>query len=168
MSGAERGTAFHKVMEHIPFTAEGKSAPELADFIGELRKRNILTQAEAEAVIPEKIAAFFRSNIGRRVLAAETIRKEAPFTMRTALDGRDIMVQGTIDCCFLEDGEWVLVDYKSNYIDREHRDEALGKLKESYAPQLALYREALEKISGRPVKESILYLFGTDEELRIE
>ncbi|MBQ2058584.1 MAG: PD-(D/E)XK nuclease family protein, partial [Firmicutes bacterium] len=87
---------------------------------------------------------------------------------RTERDGRGIMVQGTIDCCFIEDGSWVLVDYKSNYVDYMNLDDAFEHLKESYIPQLALYREALEKITGIPVKEAVLYLFSIGQELRIE
>ena len=168
LGGAARGTAYHSVMEHIPFTAEDKAPEDVAAFTEGLVSRGLMTRAEADAVDPARISAFFSSDIGRRACAAKELRKEAPFTFRTEKDGRGIMVQGTIDCCFIEDGSWVLVDYKSNYVDYMNLDDAFEHLKESYIPQLALYREALEKITGIPVKEAVLYLFSIGQELRIE
>ena len=88
--------------------------------------------------------------------------------MKHDYQGKEILVQGTIDCYFEEDGQYVLVDYKSNYIDLNDKEESLKHLKESYLPQLALYKEALEKITGKTVKEGVLYLFGLGESLEIE
>ncbi len=168
LSGAARGTAYHTVMEHIPFCAEGKSPEDIAAFIQYLRDRFILDPREARSVDPARIAAFFSSDIGRRACRAEELYKESSFTLRELYEGREIMVQGTIDCCFLEDDKWVLVDYKSNYIDPEDIEEAMKELKIAYLPQLRQYRLALEKISGKTVKEAVLYLFGQNRELRIE
>ncbi len=66
------------------------------------------------------------------------------------------MVQGILDCCFLEDGRWVVVDYKT--------DRSLdGKRRGEYGRQLSLYADALGKISGIAVKEKVLYLVYTGE-----
>ena len=62
-----------------------------------------------------------------------------------------VMVQGIMDCCFLEDGKWVLVDYKSDgYIPQTRLEE--------YRLQLRLYEKALAGITGISVKETLLYL----------
>lgn len=168
LSGAEKGTAYHSVMEHIPFTADGKDADSVAAFIEDLRVRHILTDSEASAVEPERISKFFESDIGRRVLASPEVHKEAPFVLKHRLDGRDVLVQGTIDCYFEEHGEIVLLDYKSNYVDIYNLDAEMKRLSDEYLPQLALYREALENITGKHVKEAVLYLFSTGKELRLE
>ena len=167
LTSAEKGTAYHTVMEHIPFTEGLKTPAEIADFIVSLREKNILTAAEASVVDPARISAFFASKTGRRAVSAKVLKKEAPFTYRTEHLGSEVLIQGTIDCCFIEDGSWVLVDYKSNYIDKSRREASLAHLKETYLPQLDLYRRALEAITGIPVKEAVLYLFGTDEELNL-
>ena len=117
---------------------------------------------------PEAVAAFFRSDIGKRAAAAKEIKKEAAFTVRRQYKGREILVQGTIDCCFVEDGEWVLVDYKSNYIDKNDLEGAFEALRQSYLPQLEQYREALKMLTGRPVKQAVLYLFGLGRELSVD
>jgi ATP-dependent helicase/nuclease subunit A len=63
-----------------------------------------------------------------------------------------MLVQGVIDCCFLEGGAWVLIDYKTDYVQDE---QAVLK---RYAPQLQLYRRALEEITNIPVKEDVIFL----------
>jgi ATP-dependent helicase/nuclease subunit A len=154
-------------MEHIPFTPKGKDEESIAKFIEELRERHILTDAEAAAVDPRRIAAFFRSGTGRRAMASEELHKEAPFVMRTQLDGRQVLVQGVIDCYFREGDSFVLVDYKSNYVDRSDPESSAKKLREKYIPQLELYKEALEGICGTKVSESYLYLFGLDDSIKL-
>ncbi|MBQ4506554.1 MAG: helicase-exonuclease AddAB subunit AddA [Firmicutes bacterium] len=168
LSGAEKGTAYHSVMEHLPFEDGLRGDEYIASFIEQLRKKNVLSDAEAAAVEPSRISAFFRSDIGRRALDSPELRKEAPFTYRSERDGREVLIQGTIDCFFREEDGWVLVDYKSNYIDYDDVDAALEKLRASYLPQLALYKKALEDITGHPVKEAVLYLFSLGRELVIE
>ena len=168
MSGAERGTAYHAVMEHIPFTSEGKDIDSIKAFIDSLVSSNILTIQQADCVNPWKIKEFFESDIGKRAIASKEIHKEAPFVMKHSYNGQEVLVQGTIDCYFEEGGDYVLVDYKSNYVDKNELEEAHKHLKESYLPQLALYKEALEKITGKTVKLGALYLFGTGETLVIE
>lgn len=64
---------------------------------------------------------------------------------------------GTIDLIFREDGEWVLIDYKTDAI---RDDDHLRQLKEYYWPQVEVYKNSWEKITGEAVKE--IGLFFTD------
>ena len=167
LDAAAKGTAYHSVMERIPFTADAKSEEEIAAFIEELKNKNILSAEEAAVVDPARIKAFFESEIGRRAMAAAEIYKEAPFVLKTEFKGRSVFVQGTIDCYFREGDQYVLLDYKSNYIDPDKLDSEKERLKENYIPQLKLYREALEQITGTKVKEGVLYLFGINNTIKI-
>ena len=167
LTGAQKGTAYHAVMENIPFVPEGKDEDSIAQFIESLRIRRMLSDAEAAAVDPARIAAFFRSELGKRAMAAEELHKEAPFMMKTELDGHDVLVQGVIDCYFMENGSLVLVDYKSNYVDRSDPEGSAKHLRENYLPQLELYKEALEGICGIKVSESYLYFFGLDDSIKL-
>ena len=167
LTGAQKGTAYHSVMEHIPFGSGAKDAKSIAEFIEDLRQRRILKDAEAEAVDPRRIEAFFATDLAKRAAASPKLCKEAPFVMQTLMDGREVFVQGVIDCYFEEDGEYVLLDYKSNYVDRSDPEGSKEKLREHYLPQLELYKQALELIGGIKVRESYLYLFGLDDYIRI-
>ena len=62
-----------------------------------------------------------------------------------------VLVQGIIDACFIEDGEWVLVDYKTDRV----RDPEELKLR--YRVQLDLYERALSQITGIRVREKLIY-----------
>ena len=168
LNAAARGTAYHTVMEHLPFTPEEKDPDSIRAFMEALVSRGLLTDAEFAAVDPRRVSAFFGSQTGREALAAKELYKEQPFTIRHELEGRQVLVQGTIDCCFKQDGAWVLVDYKSNYIDKENLETEMERLRADYLPQLALYREALEGVTGVPVKKAVLYLFGIDKEISID
>ena len=70
------------------------------------------------------------------------------------------MVQGIIDCCFVENGRWIVVDYKS-----DRRIDALRL--DQYGRQLNLYAYALETITHRTVSELMLYQTRTGNEIPI-
>ena len=71
------------------------------------------------------------------------------------------LIQGVIDCLFREDDGWVLVDYKSDRLESD-RD-----FKERYAIQLDLYKQAVEQITGIPVRETYIYSFHLQREIMI-
>ena len=60
------------------------------------------------------------------------------------------LIQGVIDLCFLEEGQWVLVDYKTDAADGP-------ALLDRYAVQLRWYAKALARITGRSVRETLLF-----------
>jgi ATP-dependent helicase/nuclease subunit A len=72
-----------------------------------------------------------------------------------------LMVRGIIDTYFEEDNEIVLVDYKTDFVNEENRNEVIDK----YNKQLEIYSKALEKLTGKKVKEAYIYLFGIEEEV---
>ncbi|MBO4819377.1 MAG: PD-(D/E)XK nuclease family protein, partial [Firmicutes bacterium] len=167
LSSASVGTAYHKVMEHLPFTFDAKDAAYVKGFMDDLCAEGILTEDELKALRPERIAAFFRSDMGKRVCSAKKVKKETPFVIKHLHEGRTVLLQGTIDCWFEEEGKIFLLDYKSNYVDLKDKENELERLKDEYRPQLRLYKEALENILGREVSASYLYLFSADEYLSI-
>jgi len=170
MTGAETGTAYHRAMRFISLKTLGElEGRELIDNIrlqlDSMRRRELLTSDEREAVRPTVLAQFFGGETGSRLRNAADVRRELPFNVLTlasqALTGEemrgsdgDMLVQGTIDCCFMEDGQWVLLDYKTN------RTDDLEGVKKHYARQLELYAYALEKITHIPVKDKILCLIS--------
>ena len=87
-------------------------------------------------------------------LAANRMEESFPATEK-------VLIQGIIDAYFEEDGEIVLVDYKTDAIK-----EPL-ELIERYGIQVEYYREALEKLTGRRVKECILYSFALNSAILV-
>ena len=176
MTGAERGSAYHRAMQMIELEPlRGLSGSALLNAVREqlerLRLANRITQAEYKAVRAEKISGFFSGETGARMLASQNVRREWPFNVRMRVSealedpaydpygGAPVLVQGTVDCCFVEDGRWILLDYKTDAtLERE-------TLKRHYRRQLALYAIALERITRMKVAERRLCLLSTGEEL---
>ena len=173
LTGAERGTAYHRAVQLIDLAPlKGLSGRALADGIriqlDAFAERRLLTPVQREAVRPSMLAKFFDGFLGRRLLAAEEIHREWPFNVMLRTEealteeetgrfaGEELLVQGTVDCCFMEDGKWVLLDYKT---DRSRDVEAL---KARYEKQLQVYALALERITGIEVKEKYLCLLAAD------
>ena len=117
--------------------------------------------SDGEALMPEPALAarverlaqaFLDSPLGARVRAASERLVED--VLAAAEDGR--VVEGSLDLAFVEAGSWVLVDYKTDRLDRT--DSARTReAAERYRPQLAAYARLLERLTGRPVVEAHLF-----------
>ncbi|MBP3577067.1 MAG: helicase-exonuclease AddAB subunit AddA [Lachnospiraceae bacterium] len=174
ISGSDRGTIYHHIMELIPFTADMPKS-EVRSTLDFMVKDGSLKQEERDAVNDTKLVKFFASGLGRRMCRAEdagTLRREQPFVIgipakdlfRDSESEEMVLVQGVIDAFFEEEDGLVLMDYKT---DRIHED-AKTELTKKYQSQLEYYRTALEKLTGKKVKEVWFYAFGTNEDFRIE
>lgn len=172
-SAADIGIAYHRILEFIDFTRASVSGRADMSYIEEraafLREHDAIDADVYESLDLNRIAAFFESDLGRRAVAAATagtLMREKPFTLRTVRSGREMLVQGVIDCCFEEDGRMILIDYKSNFVrpGMQHENE-LARIRDEYKVQIELYREAVEKGTGKEVSEAYLYLFSSSESL---
>jgi len=168
---AERGTIIHFVMQHLDLNKISNAA-EIREQVDDMVVRELLTFEEAKVVNVEKILSFLESNIGKRMLKAEKVFREAPFILKKRASevindledcSEELLVQGIIDCYFEEGEDIVLVDYKTGSVF--YGDVEI--IVQRYRVQMELYREALEKITGKKVKESYIYLFDIDKEVKI-
>ena len=75
----------------------------------------------------------------------------------------EVLIQGIIDCYFKEGEDLVLVDYKTGHVFGGNVEVIIDR----YRIQMELYKEALEKITKKKVKESYIYLFDIDKEVQI-
>lgn len=178
MTGSERGTAYHRAMQSLELPllrglGERALGAELRRQLDTLRDGGRITSVQREAVYPPALRSFFLSEIGQRLLAAERVEREWPFnvlmrisealTPEEAGDAAEdeILVQGAIDCCFIENGRWILLDFKTD------RSDDAAALTERYQNQLRLYALALERITGIEVAEIRLCLLRAGESIPI-
>lgn len=123
-----------------------------------------LTEEYAKAVSLPKILNFLEQELAYRMWRAQEqglLYREQPFVLgidAKRLDpdlpeGEKVLIQGIIDVFFIEDGEIVLLDYKTDVID------SMEALWNRYNVQIQYYEEALTKLMQMPVKERILYSF---------
>jgi len=168
LTGAEIGAAVHIVMENLDFKKaaqlleQGRSEGRkyMLSLVGELAEKAVLTQDEAKAIDIGRLEMFIKSDVGKRAAKADAIYKETPFNIVRDINGIETIIQGVIDCYFEEDGEYVLIDYKTGYASGE---ESIEQVKKMYESQLSLYAEALETVRNVRVKEKYLYLLGRNE-----
>ena len=177
LSGAERGTAMHFVMQKIDYDRVD-SIKQIKNQLEEMFDDELLTEAEFKSINPFKILNFFKSDIGVRLLnvyrKGGVIHRELPFYINVKvtevkdsipkeLENEEVRLQGIIDLFFEENDEIILIDYKTDYIEKNAEEEMNRK----YKVQLDYYTDALERITGKKVVSRYLYLFYLEREIEI-
>lgn len=170
LSGVEKGTIVHFVLQHFDLTRV-YSREAIEKQIKQMIEKELLYPVEAEVIDIDKLLNFFNSEIGQRLLQASRVEREVAFNLVKRASEIDIeeaseetlLIQGVIDCFFEEEDGLVLLDYKTDVVLGKLPDEAI----ERYTSQLTLYKEALESLSGKKVKESYLYLFDLDKGVKL-
>ena len=169
--GAARGTLYHRVLERICISeTDTREAVDRQLALMEGKKQ--LTGEERAQINSWKLWKFFSGPAGKRMKQAEKegrLYREHPFVLgRKAKEfypeiesDELILLQGIIDVYFEENGELVILDYKTDYVG----DKGEELLRRRYHTQFDCYRQALEQITGKKVKEMILYSFALDKEI---
>ena len=171
LTGAARGTATHLVLQYMDF-AETGSVEAVRREIERLRAARYLTDREAEAVDAGAIRKLFASPLGQRMLAADWREREFRFSLLCdageifgSAPGEDVLLQGVVDCCIEEDGQLVVIDYKT---DAVKTGEEIAARTRQYAGQLRAYARALTRIFRKPVKECVLYYLAAGRAVTVE
>ncbi len=169
LTGAEKGTALHLAMQYIDMHKCTDREAVTAE-LTRLRTLGFLTEQQAAAVDPSRILMFLRSETGRRVLNAEKLRRELKFSLLVQAEelypgaGDDeILFQGVVDLCIEEAGEITVIDFKTDYVTPETVADRAARS----TPQIRSYGMALSRMTGRPVKERILYFLTLDRAVRV-
>ncbi|MEX1307451.1 MAG: UvrD-helicase domain-containing protein, partial [Eubacteriales bacterium] len=162
LTAAERGTAFHTYMQHADF--EHNTIEEIKNHIRSLVDASVLSDEEAASLSPARILSVLQSDIIARAKKSPLLYREKNFSLK--LDsgqigfpaGEMVVVQGTIDLCFLEGNAFVLLDYKTDQVTKD----SLPTRVDAYKKQLETYALALAELTGYSVKEKYLYFLNMD------
>ena len=166
MTGADRGTAVHTFLQFADFDHC------IADLPGELdrmEKLRFLSPEQKAAVDIKKLQSFFSSNICRKIMSSNHAYREYKFMyeipageLYPEIDSKEsILLQGIADCVIEEDDGLIIVDYKT-----DHSSDATA-LAAHYAPQLVLYRRAIEDQFRKKVKSTIIYAVELGQEIEV-
>lgn len=175
MKGAERGTAYHKVMELLDGTLfqNSKLSDESVEvWMRQKAESGRLPDEYVQTVQAADVITLLESRLGQRMAAAyesKCLYREKPFMMglpanrvNADLPARElVLIQGIIDAWFLENEEIILLDYKTDAVRTSK------ELVDKYHVQLDYYKEALEKITGKKVKEKLIYSFALRETISV-
>jgi ATP-dependent helicase/nuclease subunit A len=167
LTPAERGTALHTYIQFADFK---KASEDPQAEINRLVSEGYLTKEQGNAVSLKNLEKFFNSNIAKRILDSPRVVREYRFIVEITagdinpelsdeLKNQQVVLQGAVDCAFEENGEIVIVDFKT---DKSGSGEELW---DKYSSQLLLYKLAMEKCTEKTVKECLLYSFGINKEI---
>lgn len=168
ITSAQKGTLVHLCLQKLNEKQE-YTLQEIKDLINELELKQIITNKEARSISTYKILAFTKSTIWKELRKAKTVEKEKPFYINIPAKEiynqeieEDILVQGIIDLYYInENDELILVDYKTDYVEKGKEEELLNK----YRKQLDLYKRALESALNRKVDKVYIYSVYLEKEI---
>ncbi|MFC4024496.1 helicase-exonuclease AddAB subunit AddA [Oceanobacillus longus] len=166
---AEKGTAMHTVMQHLPMN-KPLTKKQIAEYVELLAEKEIMTRVEADIVDLEPIEQFFQTDIAQVIMNSSDIYREVPFNLTLPAStvyanwksdtDEQVLIQGVIDCLIPKDDGWIILDYKTDTIAKDVTEVVREQLVNRYETQMSLYRRALEEIWRQPVKETYLYFFS--------
>lgn len=169
---SDRGTAYHRALELIHF-AEISGYDDIVKELDRIREEKRMQETAIDMVYPGVLTKFFHSDIAARMKQADRngkLRKESQFVvgipareMNKADSDALILLQGIIDAWFEEDDGLVLVDYKTDRVKEGGENILLDR----YQIQLFYYAKALTQITGKKVKEAVIYSLALQKEIPV-
>lgn len=175
-TGTEYGTAVHRLLELFDYRRFPEPASVSAGDFGawreELAGSGRIPQSYAKDLPSSGILAFLRSDLAARMAAASArsqLFREQPFVLGIEADAVNpafpheeiMLIQGIIDAYFEENGGLILVDYKTDRVANAQ------ELRDRYRIQLDLYERALEQITGKKVREKLIYSVSLRETISL-
>lgn len=170
LTPTQRGTALHKFMQYCDFQ---RVAQNIEGEIERLYENEYISLEESEVIDPKQIKAFINTPLFNRILLADKLFREQRFLLEekaeNLYDGlsdnikdKTVIIQGAIDCMFIENGKIVLIDFKT---DRTTSEQALLN---HYAEQLSIYSVAASKMFEMPVSECYIYSLNMNKWIPVD
>lgn len=161
VGGKAYGNAIHAAMQYIRY----ENCADVQSVKAEIRRlvdSRFLTEEQGSLVDGEKIAAFFASDIGKKLCGGIDHLREFKFSILDdgshygdGLEGEQVLLQGVVDCALLEEDGITILDFKTDHVT----EETLAAAAARYRPQLQTYAEALSRIYETGIKAKYLYFF---------
>ena len=173
VSGTTRGSAYHRLLEIFPFERqENWTAAKIRTVIEECKADRRLSEEYAAAINVYKIRAFLQTPLAARMAKAaknNRLHREQPFVLGLSAnrlntdfpEDETVLIQGIIDVYLEEEDGIVLADYKTDLV-KDPKELILR-----YRVQLDYYEEALVRLTGKCVKEKLIYSFGLEQEITL-
>ena len=161
ITSSRKGTLVHLCIQKLNEKKEYKEQ-DIKDLINELVNKEIILKEEAEQIPVVGLLKYVQSDLWKELKEAKEVHKEEPFYMFVQANRIDenypkdekVLVQGIMDLYYInKNDELVLVDYKTDYVQKGEEQKLIDKYKE----QLNLYKEALENSLGRKVDKVLIY-----------
>ena len=167
MTAAEAGSANHLFLEKCDLAAVSAAAE-----LDRMLKNGDISERAAKALRLDELDAFLKSGTAERIRNADRVIREKEFRAQIplgelypdaedAVRGDRILLIGKADLVFIEDGQAVILDYKT---DRHKTDE---DFRTAYSGQLRAYSLAMAQVLDMPVKETLIFALDGTREINI-
>lgn len=140
-AGKRFGALVHAVLRDVPLNA----GPGVLKKAVELNARVLGATTSEAAAATEAVESSLAHSIFARAREAARCHREYPVTLRLE-DGR--MLEGVVDLAFVENGAWVVVDFKT--------DADVSERSAQYQRQLRWYGYALTRLTGMESRAILL------------
>ncbi|HHW47664.1 MAG TPA: helicase-exonuclease AddAB subunit AddA [Clostridiaceae bacterium] len=210
LNPAEKGIALHFVMQRLDLDKisaivhgssdfdngfNNKLYEEIGRQLGNMVEKELLTAQQSASVDIKKVAGFFSSDLGRRMLKSEKIYREAPFNLEFCLE--DLYFGIPQNMCKFDESDGKTGDFSQPHTDNDTGTETIllqgvidcffeeddgivlidyktdyvpnggtDIIKKRYEPQIEYYSKALARMTGKKVKERYIYLFWNGEVIK--
>ncbi|HQY88613.1 MAG TPA: 3'-5' exonuclease, partial [Tepidisphaeraceae bacterium] len=158
LNAADRGTATHAAFQHLDYHKLA-NADEIRAQLAKLLDRQILRESEVAAIDIESLLWFAQTELCRSMIAPNVrLLRELPVYMAMPTGVADspmdqLLLRGRIDAVMIEpDGTATVIDFKSDRLNEADVDARA----EQYRSQLALYRQAMTRMSGREARAKLV------------
>ena len=169
-TGANRGTAYHRIFELMDLNLPEYTVESVNEMINGYVKRGLIDKAGADCINENDVIAFSKTDLFERMKQAHSrgeLFREQKFLLgkkacevNPNTDSEELVViQGIIDVCFIENGRYYVVDYKTDKVRK------MEQLYDKYSVQLDYYKEAIEQITGKKVEDEIIYSVTLGDEI---
>lgn len=172
VTASKRGTIMHLCMKNLKFSKEYE-IQDIKNLVEELKDKEIITEKEADSVNINQILKFTKSDVWQELKSSKEYHKEEPFYINVPANEveeteskANILAQGIIDLYYIDkDDKLVLLDYKTDYVQEGEKEILIKR----HAPQLMLYKRALENALNRKVDKMYIYstVLGKKVEIKV-
>ena len=170
LTGANRGTAYHRIFELMDLNLPEYTVESVNEMINGYVNRGLIDKAGADCINENDVIAFSKTDLFERMKQAQSrgeLFREQKFLLgKKACDVNPntdseelVVIQGIIDVCFIENGRYYVVDYKTDKVRK------MEQLYDKYSVQLDYYKEAIEQITGKKVEDEIIYSVTLGDEI---
>ena len=166
LNKAEIGTLMHLILQKLDFRTN-YNEKTLNDLIQKLVYLNIITEKQSQYIDKKRILAFTKTELFREIQNAKEVYKEQPFHSSVIDENTKerILIQGIIDLYYInQNNEIVLVDYKTDYVEKNNEQELIEK----YKTQLAIYKKAIEEALNKNVEKVYIYSVYLNKEILVK
>ena len=172
---ADVGIANHTFFKHIDFTGD-LSVDGLMIQRENMVNDGIFDKNTAALINIFKIESFLSNDpVAKMIINSDKLKREvslsfiesSKFLGFSVAPERNVLVRSIVDLIFCKDGQWYLVDYKTDKIKNENDNAEIQERIETHRPQMELYKKAIKENLSIEIADTFLVFIDISKAISI-